>query len=108
MNNALVRIEQLYPLATRQLEAVVAKYKGAKSFIWLQEEPENMGAWPHLLRTFKAAALEVIARPESAAPATGSAKLHQIEQLELYEQVLEKSYHKEKELTGLLKHFAKH
>jgi 2-oxoglutarate dehydrogenase E1 component len=103
-----VRIEQLYPLATRQLEAVVAKYKDAESFIWLQEEPENMGAWPHLLRTFKAAAFEVIARPESAAPATGSAKLHQIEQLELYEQVLEKSYHKEKELTGLLKHFAKH
>ena len=107
-NNALVRIEQLYPLATRQLEAVVAKYKSAESFIWLQEEPENMGAWPHLLRTFKAAALEVIARPESAAPATGSAKIHQIEQLELYEQALEKSYHKEKELTGLLKHFAKH
>ncbi|MBL4578686.1 MAG: 2-oxoglutarate dehydrogenase E1 component [Flavobacteriales bacterium] len=103
---AIVRIEQLYPLAEKQLEAVVKKYSNAESFVWLQEEPENMGAWSHLLRTFKAAPLEVIARPESAAPATGSAKIHQIEQLELYEQALEKSYHREKELTGLLKHFS--
>ena len=106
-NMAIVRIEQLYPLATRQLEAIVKKYKSAEHFVWLQEEPENMGAWPHLHRTFKVVQLEVIARPESAAPATGSAKIHQIEQLELYEQALEKSYHKEKELTGLLTHFAK-
>lgn len=106
-NLAIVRIEQLYPLATKQLEAIVARYKNTKSFVWLQEEPENMGAWTHLMRTFKAAPLELISRPESAAPATGSAKIHLIEQMELYEQALEKSYHKEKELTGLLKHYSK-
>ena len=82
------------------------KYKKAKQWIWLQEEPENMGAWSHILRNFTDIPLTVCARPESASPATGSHKIHQIEQLELFEQVFEISYYKEKELKGYLRHFA--
>jgi len=103
---AIIRVEQLYPLPQTQLDAIVAKYKKAKAWIWIQEEPENMGAWSYMLRHYRTVSLDVIARPESASPATGSSKIHQIEQLELYEQALEKSFYKEKELRGYLKHFS--
>ena len=42
---AIVRLEQLYPFPIKQVNAIVAKYKGATEFVWAQEEPENMGAW---------------------------------------------------------------
>ena len=104
---AIIRVEQLYPLPQTQLDDIVAKYKKAKTWVWIQEEPENMGAWSHMLRHYRTVSLDVIARPESASPATGSSKVHHIEQLELYEQALEKSFHKEKDLQGYLKHFSK-
>ena len=51
-NTAIVRLEQFYPVPTRQLKTVANRYKRAKEWIWVQEEPENMGAWqfirPHL------------------------------------------------------------
>ena len=75
-NIALVRIEQIYPLPQKQLNQLINKYKGAKKYIWAQEEPENMGAWTHLLRHFTTIKLEVISQPESGAPATGSSKVH--------------------------------
>jgi len=102
---AIVRVEQLYPLPKTQLDAIVAKYKNAKNWVWIQEEPENMGAWSHINRIYKTVELKVIARPESASPATGSSKIHNIEQLELYEQALEKSFYKDKDLKAYLKHF---
>ena len=42
---ALVRIEQLFPLPKTEIEATIAKYKGAKDVVWAQEEPQNMGAY---------------------------------------------------------------
>jgi len=106
-NMAVVRVEQLYPLPFKQLKAVVDKYKHAEEWIWLQEEPINMGAWTHVFMHFREVPLKVVARPESATTATGSSKQHQIEQLELFEQVLEKSLYKEKDLKDYLTHFAK-
>ena len=71
-NIAIVRVEQLYPLPQVQLDEIVAKYKNAKNFIWTQEEPENMGAWSHMLRHYRTVQLDVVARSASAAPASGS------------------------------------
>jgi 2-oxoglutarate dehydrogenase E1 component len=50
---AIVRIEQLYPTPVQQMAKIKAKYNKATEFIWVQEEPENMGAWPYMCRKFR-------------------------------------------------------
>ncbi len=77
---AIVRLEQLYPMPTEQLDAIYQKYAGAE-FCWVQEEPKNMGAWMHLLRWDNNLTLKRISRESSASPATGYSKVHAIEQL---------------------------
>ncbi len=84
---AFVRLEQLYPLPIHRLEAIRKRYSRAQKFVWVQEEPENMGAWPFLRRKFNLVRLEVIARRESASPATGFHKVHAIEHSEIIEKV---------------------
>jgi 2-oxoglutarate dehydrogenase E1 component len=78
---AIVRLEQMYPTPYEQLEKIRDKYKKAE-FIWVQEEPENMGAWPFIARTFRKSKFDfdVIARKASSSPATGFAKQHIAEQ----------------------------
>ncbi|WP_164108079.1 MULTISPECIES: 2-oxoglutarate dehydrogenase E1 component [Sphingobacterium] len=76
---AIVRIEQLYPAPIDQLSAIRKKYSKATEFIWVQEENENMGAWPYYCRKFRRSEIEftdVIARKESGSPATGYMKQH--------------------------------
>ena len=78
-NVAIVRVEQLYPTPVEQMEAVYRSYKNAKEAVWVQEEPENMGAWPYLLRRLRKTFfnnIEVISRNESSSTATGFAKQH--------------------------------
>ena len=73
---ALVRLEQFYPLPEEQLRAEMAKYPNAE-FVWVQDEPENQGAWPFLALEALGRSLpplRVISRPASASPATGSSK----------------------------------
>jgi 2-oxoglutarate dehydrogenase E1 component len=77
---AVVRLEQVYPLPTNQLQDLKAKYKNAKEWFWVQDEPENMGPWPFLLRKLRFLPLDVISRPESSSPATGYKKVHLKEQ----------------------------
>ncbi len=76
---AIVRMEQLFPLPEKQLDQLVAKYKGAK-FVWVQEEPENMGAWSFILRCYRKINWEIVSRKNSASPATGYNKVHVKEQ----------------------------
>lgn len=78
---ALVRLEQMYPTPFEQLDKIKSKYKNAE-FYWVQEEPENMGAWPFISRTFRKSEFdfEVISRKPASSPATGFAKQHQAEQ----------------------------
>ncbi len=75
---AIIRLEQLFPYPSKQVQALLDKYKGAKDIFWVQEEPENMGAWGYLLRVlnkgYKGTPIDVIAQPASASPATGSSK----------------------------------
>jgi 2-oxoglutarate dehydrogenase E1 component len=85
---AVVRIEQLFPYPDRQLEAIVGRYPNARELVWLQEEPENMGAWnfvqPRLGRlATQGRRLRVAARVESGSPATGSSKIHEQELADL-------------------------
>ncbi|MBN4052372.1 MAG: 2-oxoglutarate dehydrogenase E1 component [Bacteroidetes bacterium] len=79
-NTAIVRLEQLYPLPTKQIQGVLKKYKAAKEFAWVQEEPQNMGAWAHIFQHFPDVKLQRISRHESACPATGSSIQHDIQQ----------------------------
>jgi len=79
---AIVRVEQLYPTPITQLRELKNKYINAE-FFWVQEEPENMGAWPYICRKFRKTELnlEVISRKEAASTATGYAKQHISQQL---------------------------
>ncbi len=81
---AIVRLEQLYPLPQKQLEAVFKKYASAQT-IWVQEEPMNMGAWQYLYCTLRNPALEVISRKAGASPATGFKKVHDDQQADIVE-----------------------
>lgn len=78
---ALVRLEQLFPIAQTQLQAILDKYHNAE-VCWVQEEPENIGAWWHIADHLRRLALSprVIARKRSASPATGFVKYHTQEQ----------------------------
>lgn len=79
---AIVRLEQLYPLPYKQLEALHKKYHKATWF-WVQEEPLNMGAASFLQMNVKTINFGVISRNASAATATGYAKVHAAEQTEI-------------------------
>ncbi|NQY68749.1 MAG: hypothetical protein HRT72_13625, partial [Flavobacteriales bacterium] len=70
-DTAIVRLEQLYPLPTEEIQKVLKKYKNAEKLIWAQEEPANMGAWTFMLWKFPER-LDLVSPPESAAPASGS------------------------------------
>ena len=77
---AIVRIEQLFPMPEKQMNALYAKYKNA-DFFWVQEEPKNMGYWTYMLRSqINQEKLRLISRKSSASPATGYAKVHEKEQ----------------------------
>jgi 2-oxoglutarate dehydrogenase E1 component len=84
---AIIRIEQLYPFPDLQLDDALAKYPKAE-YIWVQEEPSNMGYWSFVLRTY-AKTLHLIARKPGSSPATGYHKQHDIEQKEIIETAFE-------------------
>jgi 2-oxoglutarate dehydrogenase E1 component len=81
-NVAVIRLEQLYPLPVKQLEALYQRYNKATWF-WVQEEPLNMGAASFLQMNLKGINYGVISRQPGAATATGYAKIHAQEQAEI-------------------------
>ena len=85
---AILRIEQLYPLPVDMLRSLLDSYPAGTPAFWVQEEPENMGAWHYLRinlgeKLFNRFPFASICRPESASPATGSASSHKQEQEKL-------------------------
>ena len=80
---AIVRLEQLHPFPYKQLQVELDKYPNLKEVFWVQEEPENMGYWTYIWRKLKDKVTKVIARPESASPASGYAKVHRLQQEEI-------------------------
>jgi 2-oxoglutarate dehydrogenase E1 component len=86
---AIIRLEQLHPFPTKQVEAELAKYKSAEIF-YVQEEPENMGYWSYVIREFGWARFsKLVARKKSASPATGFLKVHGEEQAALINRAFE-------------------
>ncbi|MGE5518449.1 MAG: 2-oxoglutarate dehydrogenase E1 component [Candidatus Dadabacteria bacterium] len=81
---AIVRIEQLYPLAYKQLDELLTKYNRATWF-WVQEEPLNMGAASYLQMNLKSINFGIISRQPSASTASGFSKVHAQEQAEIVE-----------------------
>ncbi len=88
---ALVRLEQFYPAPVDELRAVLSQYPDAE-LVWVQDEPENQGAWPffalELAGRLPERGVRVISRAAAAAPATGSAKVHAAEHAALMQQAL--------------------
>ncbi len=85
---AIIRIEQLYPLPESQLEEALRPLADSTPVFWVQEEPLNMGAARYLQARFGHRLLgrfewSIIARDESASPATGFSAVHAEEQEEL-------------------------
>ena len=87
-NIAVVRVEQLYPVPHKQMDAIVDKYGKDSKYIWAQEEPGNMGAWSHMLRHYRTVHLEVASRLDSASPASGSPKVHAIRQQAILDELM--------------------
>ena len=84
----IIRIEQLYPLSSEELMASLDGLADGTEVCWVQEEPNNMGAWPYVKLNYGDKAIErfrlmAVTRPESASPSTGSMAAHKIEQAEL-------------------------
>jgi 2-oxoglutarate dehydrogenase E1 component len=86
---ALIRLEQIHPFPFEKLESLLAGYD-TRDFIWVQEEPWNMGAWTFVSERIrqiltKGARLRYAGRPESAATATGSYRKHEQQEAEFME-----------------------
>jgi 2-oxoglutarate dehydrogenase E1 component len=91
---ALVRVEQFYPFPEKEIRAIFAKYRQATEIAWVQDEPENRGAWRFMdgkLRKIlpENRVLTYYGRDEAASPATGAHKMHEIEEQELLAHALE-------------------
>ncbi|MBN2350057.1 MAG: 2-oxoglutarate dehydrogenase E1 component [Bacteroidales bacterium] len=84
---ALIRVEQLHPFPKNQIDTIIKKYKNVILTLWVQEEPQNMGAWRHIQQEFKEIEILPITRLVSGSPATGLFKIHEIGQKEIINKV---------------------
>ncbi len=80
-DTAIIRVEQYYPLDVIELSAILKSYSSVKSVRWVQEEPQNMGAWNFLAPRIekllsKGQTLTYVGRNESSSPSSGSSKIH--------------------------------
>ena len=84
-NIAVVRLEQLYPMATDQIMEIRNRYVQTQEWFWVQEEPENMGAAGFMMRKFPdlGSPLKLVSRKESSSPSTGFSVMHKKQQEEL-------------------------
>jgi 2-oxoglutarate dehydrogenase E1 component len=85
---AVVRVEQIYPWPADAVAQILARYENADSVFWVQEEPENMGAWPFVhgrLHNILPGSMKLghSSREESGSPAAGSAGIHAAEHEDL-------------------------
>jgi 2-oxoglutarate dehydrogenase E1 component len=82
---AVARVEELYSFPAEELRALISGYSALREVVWLQEEPQNMGAWNYVEPRLRelldpAIPLVYVGRPASASPAEGSLALHTVEQ----------------------------
>jgi 2-oxoglutarate dehydrogenase E1 component len=90
---AVARVEQLAPFPSAEVRTLAARYRHLEEIRWVQEEPENMGAWewvrPYLAEIAAGLPVRLTARPRAASPAEGSNNLHIYNQRRLVEQAFE-------------------
>ncbi len=90
---AIIRLEQLYPLDNNLILNALNKYSNAREVVWFQEEPKNQGYWNHIAMYFNeyfpGAKIKFIGRKASSATATGSSKIHILEQNYIINKLLE-------------------
>ena len=90
---AVVRVDQLYPFPSGELRQVMARYPNARSIVWAQEEPQNMGAWTFVAPRLGAVVghdtpVTYVGRPERASPAEGYEAAHKAEQARIVAEAL--------------------
>ena len=91
-DSAIIRLEQIYPLHVEKLKKILAKYPKTESLVWVQEEPENMGAWEFLQGALRkelpsSQPLKCVSRERHGSTATGSSAKHKQEQQALFERL---------------------
>jgi 2-oxoglutarate dehydrogenase E1 component len=95
----VIRLEQLYPFPQRQLQKVLDRYQQAEEWIWVQEEPENMGGWQfvrHRLEDILGKPLGYIGRPASSSPATGFPAIYKQQQAAIIDDAMGEAPKEEK------------
>ncbi len=87
---AIIRLEQLYPFPEPELREALDRYQEAEDYVWVQEEPRNMGGWEFLRRQLNRAAagstlprVRYVGRARRASPSEGYPQAHQVEQQRL-------------------------
>lgn len=88
----ILRVEQLYPFPAKKLFAALARFSRLKEILWVQEEPQNMGAWTYIRGRWEhPLPLRYVGREASASPATGSYKCHKKQLKSFLEEALGES-----------------
>ena len=87
---AFIRLEQLYPFPQKQIDVILKKYTKATEFLFVQEEPENMGPWRFVDNNLRSLNLKYIGREAAASPATGFSKRHAMENEEIMTAIFSK------------------
>ncbi|GIW77138.1 MAG: 2-oxoglutarate dehydrogenase subunit E1 [Phycisphaerae bacterium] len=94
-NVAIIRLEQFYPFPKPELTDVLNKYRRVSEVCWVQEEPQNRGAWSYMQPILRSMLPDLLisyhGRESSASPATGSTAMHEAEERELVASALELS-----------------
>ncbi|RMH68634.1 MAG: multifunctional oxoglutarate decarboxylase/oxoglutarate dehydrogenase thiamine pyrophosphate-binding subunit/dihydrolipoyllysine-residue succinyltransferase subunit [Gemmatimonadetes bacterium] len=97
-DTAIVRLEQLYPFPHKYVQSIFRKYPQASDIRWVQEEPRNMGAWTYIFSKFYGHnvqkdkvlwdyhTLKYVGRLPSGSPASGSHRVHEVEQRRVVEE----------------------
>ncbi|QHW34576.1 2-oxoglutarate dehydrogenase E1 component [Paenibacillus rhizovicinus] len=91
----IVRVEQLYPFPKTDVEQIIARYPNVKEVLWVQEEPQNMGAWNYIeprirARVTNETSVRYIGRPKRSSPASGFQYIHNMEQQRIISVALNK------------------
>ena len=92
----IARIEQLYPFPKANVEQLISRFPNLKEILWVQEEPQNMGAWNYIEPRIRARApkdsiVRYVGRPKRSSPASGFQFIHNMEQQRILSVALNKS-----------------
>ncbi len=88
---ALARLEQIFPLPEKQIRDLIASYPNLQNVVWMQEEPENMGAWTFILRSLRDIDWKIMGLQASGSPSAGSSKVFEIRHQNIFERLHELS-----------------